>query len=140
MKAVADIGELIGRGALISVLMVVIILPQFLALFDKLITRKMKENESDEINTVIEKKEDTNNKKEEKIKTNEKAKIKPREYVKNRHQKYKEWRAKSRDKILTKVIEKAEKLKQENDNQISLFNAEAQEEKKEEVKNEKSNK
>ncbi len=140
MKAVADIGELIGRGALISVLMVVIILPQFLALFDKLITRKMKKNESDEINTVIVKKEDTNNKKEGKIKTSEKAKIKPREYVKNRHQKYKEWRAKSRDKILTKVIEKAEKLKQENDNQISLFNAEAQEEKKEDVKNEKSNK
>ena len=41
LKAVSVMGELIGRGALISVILVVIVLPQFLSLFDKLVTRRV---------------------------------------------------------------------------------------------------
>ena len=40
MSAVSTIGELIGRGALISVLLVLLLLPQLLTLFDKLIFKK----------------------------------------------------------------------------------------------------
>ncbi len=86
MKAVADIGELVGRGALLSVILVIAVLPQFLVLFDKLVTRRI---------DTIEKQNGTNtqNKKGEKTKA-KKIGIKPREYVKERHKKYKEWKAK----------------------------------------------
>ncbi|MBQ9266802.1 MAG: MMPL family transporter [Clostridia bacterium] len=40
ISAISEIGELIGRGALISVILVVFLLPQLLVLFDKMIFKK----------------------------------------------------------------------------------------------------
>ena len=140
IKAVSDIGELIGRGALISVIMVVIVLPQFLALFDRIITPKQKDDVKEEVakdNTEDESK--ASKKVENKPKEEKKAKIKPREYMKHRHQKYREWRARNRDAILGKVIEKAEKLKKETEEQISLFENK-EKDLKEGVKDEKTKK
>ncbi len=45
LKAISDMGELIGRGALISIILVVIVLPQVLALFDKWIYKNKKVKE-----------------------------------------------------------------------------------------------
>ena len=140
IKAVSDIGELIGRGALISVIMVVIVLPQFLALFDRIITPKQKNGVKEEVsNDDTEDESKTSKKVENKPKEEKKAKIKPREYMKHRHQKYREWRARNRDAILGKVIEKAEKLKKETEEQISLFENK-ENDLKEGVKDEKTKK
>ena len=138
MKAVSDMGELIGRGALISVILVVVVLPHFLSLFDKLVTKRVKTaekrgeagdgSEQDtkdtqmEIEEVVNKKSSNEDvKKSNNKKQKEKVLLKPREYVKNRHQQYREWRARSRDKILEKVISKAETLKKQNEAQLNMF-------------------
>ncbi len=144
IKAVSDIGELVGRGALLSVIMVVIVLPLFLSIFDRLITGNIKtveNNEKDEkLTNETEKKLKENSNSTEKNKSKEKIKaiIKPREYVKNRYKKYKAWRARNREAILEKVIEKAERLKKETEEQLSMF--ENQEGKKEDANNDKSKK
>ena len=184
MKAVSDMGELIGRGALISVILVVAVLPQFLALFDKLVTRKVKtfekcnkdekSNESTEVSSTSKdevrngkhympnkkdearngehclpnKKDEARNdehcmpnKKDEvrngehcsphknEINHREKSELKPREYVKNRYKRYKEWRARNRENFLNKVISRAEVLKKQNEEQLSLFDKEKNEQK-----------
>ena len=126
MKAVADIGELVGRGALISVILVVIVLPQFLALFDKLVTRRVKTIEKDgneKVETITneEEKEEKKTKKQIKEEKEKKHGIKPREYVKHRIENYKMWRARNREQLLTKFIDKAEALRKETEEQLSLF-------------------
>jgi len=121
-------GELIGRGALISVILVVVVLPHFLSLFDKLVTKRVKTaekrgeagdgSEQDtkdtqmEIEEVVNKKSSNEDvKKSNNKKQKEKVLLKPREYVKNRHQQYREWRA----------ISKAETLKKQNEAQLNMF-------------------
>ena len=132
MKAVSDMGELIGRGALISVILVVVVLPHFLSLFDKLVTRKVKTAEkrgekgdgSELVDKTKEIKETASEKESQSkniSKTIKKVGLKPREYVKNRHQKYREWRARNKEKILEKVINKAEAMKKQTEAQLSMF-------------------
>ena len=83
MKAVSDIGELVGRGALISVILVVAVLPQFLSLFDGLITRKMNTIEKNPANANKTDNEENNetgdNKTDSNAKNNKKEKLDKKE-------------------------------------------------------------
>lgn len=47
LKAISDMGELIGRGALISVVLVVMVLPQILVLLDRFIIKEKKETKKE---------------------------------------------------------------------------------------------
>lgn len=68
LSAIADMGELIGRGALISVILVVVILPQVLALLDRWFYKNGKDKKK-----ILPKKK---NVKEEKVKANLFKKVK----------------------------------------------------------------
>ena len=149
MKAVADIGELVGRGALISMILVIVVLPQFLCLFDKLVTRKVEtiekkesskgDNKSKDDNKQVTIEEITNKNEDDKKEENkEKARIKPREYVKDRHRQYREWKARSKEQLIAKLKARNEVLlKEKNEAQLTMFN---ESKKKEGEKNEKDDK
>ena len=149
MKAVADIGELVGRGALISMLLVIAVLPQFLCLFDKLITKKVETIENKDLSKDDDKSnnydrqitgKEANNNKNEHSKKKEKAIIKPREYVKDRYRQYKKWKARSREQFLEKVIAKAEGLKEKNAAQLTMFDELTKKEDENNEKDDKNNK
>lgn len=145
MKAVSDMGELIGRGALISVILVIVVLPQFLALLDKIVVHNKETVEKSKQTAKDGKEKIQNNKSNEKqvkasnmeaSKSNNKDSknngkmLKHREYKKNRIQNYKEWKTKRKAQLLDIVIKKAEELKKESEQQMSLFKEEGEKDEK----------
>ena len=126
LKAVSDMGELIGRGALISVILVVVVLPQFLSLFDFFVTRR--------VETFEKKQAKENAGKEDKVSTKKNKKLmNDKKYHNNRIRRYFEWRKRNKELLVVKLIEDRKKRK-ENE-QISMF-----EEKGEDKNEDKENK
>ncbi|MBR6252838.1 MAG: MMPL family transporter [Clostridia bacterium] len=111
LKAVSDMGELIGRGALISVILVVAVLPQLLSMFDFLVTRKVETFEKKQLGDSSDGKQNKSNKK--------KDRIKDKKYKKNRIISYFEWRKRNKELLIVKLIE--DRKKQRQNEQISMF-------------------
>ena len=114
LKAVSDMGELIGRGALISVILVVIVLPQFLSLLDVFVTRRVETFEKKQLKENGGKESNKDDKKDDK-----KDEIKDKKYNKNRIIRYFEWRKRNKELLIVKLIE--DRKKQKQDEQISMF-------------------
>jgi len=120
LKAVSDMGELIGRGALISIVFVVIVLPVLLTVFDGLITRKLETYEK--ASTNKDKVAESSNKEKGKTKENRSRIKRLREIRKEKFKKLNELRKEKIKELNDIKNARLKRLKEFKKDKYKLFN------------------